>query len=430
MKCLNCGKTTDTYLCHSCQTPQILDKVFHEISTYQPESCENPYLVEYVSKLTEKYEERSAIPDILNLFDPEISAFYFCRYYRITRDPHFEESALTYIQTHAFSELHTQHVLYDLIDSYLPNDFNKPQRWCERIAKTTNLCCELYAIASRYFSMIGEYDLADTLADQAIKLCNNGDAGALLFSTPEKMLLKLSKQKDYITRYRTIKPYWPVTEERRRAVAVFYDRKGISYPRIECKPKKVSESDFAPLREYLAEKLTDYCAFWCAEAFSLTAAKGIYQIAAVKVRNGTITEHFQQFVRPWDSGPAAKKAAAKEAGVPLADIESAEDVDLVLSKFFAFVGEDVLVSTGALGNQAKLLSRATRYAGRSEISNEFFDLLDLAAEISPEFDLDHNTREYLLDYFSIEEGKSALDKARINKNLYDALLRCGGSNGT
>lgn len=96
-----------------------------------------------------------------------------------------------------------------------------------------------------------------------------------------------------------------------------------------------------------------------------------------------------------------------------------------MPKFFEFVEDDVLVSTGALGNQAKLISRAARYAGMREIKNEFYDLLDLAADTSSEFDLANNTREYLLAHFSIVEGKSALEKAQINKQLYDALKNYG-----
>ena len=96
-----------------------------------------------------------------------------------------------------------------------------------------------------------------------------------------------------------------------------------------------------------------------------------------------------------------------------------------MPKFFEFVGDDVLVSTGALGNQAKLISRAARYTGMKEIKNEFYDLLDLAADTSADFDLANNTREYLLTHFSVAEGKSALEKAQINKRLHDALKNYG-----
>ena len=298
------------------------------------------------------------------------------------------------------------------------------KKWCELIAESENLCCELYAVAAKYFAMIGEYKLADSVADKGLELCNDEKRRVFLFYSLENMISRLEKQKEDTNRYRTKKPYWPATEERRRAVAMFYDEKGIMYPRIENRPEKIKESEFAPVNECFDDDLTDYCAFWCAETFSLSAAKGIYQIAAVKVRDGEITEEFQQLIRPWD-GIADRKDAAKKAGVELSVIESAEDVDQVMPRFFEFVGDDVLISTGALGNQAKLISRAARYAGMREIKNEFYDLLDLAADTDSEFDLANNTREYMLAHFSIAEGKSALEKAQINKQLYDALKKYG-----
>ena len=62
MKCLNCGVSADHYLCGCCQMPDILDKIFNEIRFYKPDSCENPFVNEYVSGLTEKYEEGNQIP--------------------------------------------------------------------------------------------------------------------------------------------------------------------------------------------------------------------------------------------------------------------------------------------------------------------------------------------------------------------------------
>ena len=133
-----------------------------------------------------------------------------------------------------------------------------------------------------------------------------------------------------------------------------------------------------------------------------------------------ITEEFQEFVRPWDN-VLSRKTAAKEAGVDISVIENAEAVTSVIPKFFAFVGDDVLISTDALGNQFKLLSRAARYAGMSEIKNAICDLLDVAADVSPDLDGVNNTREYLLAHFAIAEGKNALEKAKANKELYECL---------
>ena len=424
MKCLNCGCTSENYLCNACITPDILEKVFKEIRYYNPETCENPFLIEYASGLTDKYAERNIIPEILKMFDFETAEFYYCQYYRMSRDERFEDAALKYLQSHDIKHMQSQYVVWELIESYLPNDFIKPKKWCEFINESNDLCCELYVIAAKYFAMIGEYDVADEVTERGMELCKDTDKRKVLRFSPEYIISKLEKQKVDTQRYRTKKPYWPVTEERRRAIAMFYDERGIKYPRIENRPDKVIESEFAPINECFEDRLTEYCAFWCADTFSLSAVKAIYQIAAVKVQNGEITETFQQFIRPWD-GIAYRKDAARKAEVELSVIESAEDVDQVMTKFFEFVGDNILVSTEALGNQAKIISRAARYTGMREIRNEFYDLLDFAADTAEEFDLANNTREYLLSYFSIEEGKTALEKAQINKQLYDLLMNYG-----
>lgn len=425
MKCLNCGRENDHYLCSTCTTAEVLDKVFNDIRTYKPDACENPYLAEFAAGLTEKYAERDIIPEILEQFDSDVTEYYYCRYFRMRRDDRFEDAAIAYLQSNKLTDIHTQYVLSDLISSYMRNDYIKPKKWCETIVASDALCCDLYALAAEYFSMIGEYDVADRAVDKGLELCRDIKRGKLLYGSFETMIVKLEKQKEATDRYRTKKPYWPNTEERRRAVAMFYDEKGISYPRIESRPKKVPEDDFAPIKECYEGGFSDYCAFWCSEAFSFSSARCIYQIGAVKVRNNKTVDTFELFIRPWDARSDARKAAAKEVGVSLDMIESAEDVDLVLPKFFDFVGDDVLVSTDAFGSQAKLISRAARYAGMYEIKNEFYDVLDLAADTSNEFDLDNNNRAYLLSFFSVPEGKTAVDKAVVNKQLYDLLLNYG-----
>ena len=60
-----------------------------------------------------------------------------------------------------------------------------------------------------------------------------------------------------------------------------------------------------------------------------------------------------------------------------------------------------------------------------EIKNEFFDLLDLAADTDSQFDLANNTREYLLSFFALDEGPDSLGKARVNAMLYQKLSEYG-----
>ena len=74
--------------------------------------------------------------------------------------------------------------------------------------------------------------------------------------------------------------------------------------------------------------------------------------------------------------------------------------------------------------QARLLSRAARYAGMREIGNELFDLLDFAADLPEKPNMECGSRAKLLDFFAIPEGKTALEKARNNRLLFDALRNC------
>lgn len=424
LKCLNCGKESKEFLCENCRTEKILDKVFNEIKSYTVENCGNEFIHTYAETFEKPYEVRTCIPEILKLFNNSAAEYYYCRYYWLVREEKFEENALSYLDSHEKMDCKKQTVLNDLLTFYLRNDFVKPRKWCELIKASDNLCCELYYNAAQFFAMIGEYDFADEIIDKALAYCSEDTYNQFLFYPREKEMESLTKLKADNHRYRTKKPYWPSTQERRCAVAAIYDKKGISYPRIEPKPLKIKECDFIPIKETVDTQYLNYCAFWCAEVFVKAAIKGIYQIAAVKIRNGEITNEFQSYVRPWD-GMAGKKAAAKEAGIDVSVLDMAQDVDQVISRFFDFIGNDVLISTEALGNQAKLISRAARYSGMKEITNRFFDLLDYAADISAEFDMQNNTRKYLLDYFKLSEGKDSLEKAKRNVDIYNCLNRIG-----
>lgn len=416
MKCFNCGEETREYLCPDCRTEKILDILIPQMLSFKAERCQFLHLIEYAKTLQDERDVRKCIPKILSGLSAEMAEYYCCLYYRYEEKDKLEPAIENYLSKHDWIERRSQKLIRFLLDHYIPNDFIKPRAWCDWIAETEGIYCELYTKAAEYFAMIAEYDLSDCLVEKGFA-CN-----LFLYGDKEKTQGTLEKQKTKTQGYRTKRPYWPATEERCRAVAMFYDEKGISYPRIESKPKKVDENKFEPIKERF-DAPADYCAFWCAEAFSVAASKPIYQIAAVKVQAGKITDEFQSFVRPWDANKASRQSAAKEAGVPLSVIEGAEDVDMVMTKFFAFVGDTVLVSTGALGDQARLLCRAARYTGMDRLPNELYDLLDFAGETDSNFDF--KNRAELLEMLNITEGMDALGKTKANIELYNALKNYG-----
>lgn len=417
MKCFNCGNETNEYLCPNCRTENIMDVLIPQMLSFKAEWCQFPYFVEYATTLQDERDVRKCVPTILEILPAEKAEYYYCLYYRYEEKEKLEHAIENYLSKHNWEERRSQKLIRFLLDYYIPNDFIKPRAWCDWIAETENVYCELYTKAAEYFAMIAEYDLSDFLVEKGLA-CD-----LFLYGNKEKMQGVLEKQKAKTQGYRTKRPYWPTTEERRRAVAMFYDEKGISYPRIEGKPAKVPEDEFEPINECF-DLPENYCAFWCAEAFIVASAKPIYQIAAVKVESGKQVAEFQSFVRPWD-GLSGRKSAAKAAGVPLSVIEGAEDVDQVMKKFFDFVGDSVLVSTGALGDQAKLLCRAARYSGIRKLPNELCDLLDFDADTDSKFAFENNNRACLLETFKLEEGADALGKAKVNVKICEALKKYG-----
>ena len=424
MNCLNCGCKTDNFLCGNCINLEILDKIFNEVLRFKPDECDNTYLKEYVAQQPEDFKAKFIIPELLGLFDQDGTEYYRCKYMIWCHSEDAEESAIKYIEGHTINEMKTMDVLYYLIKDYISKDYAKYGEWCELIRSNNNLGCELYLQAAECYAKIGDYDLSDELIDkcETVNAGSNPNRYILDTSDAEEIDKRIADQKRLTLRYRSGNPYWPMTEEARRKLAVIYDAKGISHNRIELKPRKVPESEFAGYKECI-DTPEDYCAFWCSSVSNGRGIKDVYQIAAVKVKAGEIVATYESLIKPWDSQRTVK-AAAKVLGIPTEEMNYASDVDLVMPKFFHFTGNLPLVSTDALAEQWKLLSRATRYSGMTEIKNEMLELLDLASDTDDEFD-DNNNRAYLLNFFKIEEGETALDKAKANKSLYEALLNYG-----
>lgn len=423
MRCLNCGKEGSHYLCDNCTNMETMDKVFSEVLDFDPNSneCSNPFILATAAEMNNKFEIRNLVlPDIITLFPRGEVDYYYCkcRHRGYIQEGEFESMALEYLSKHSLADIKTQTILYDLVDRYIPKDFYKPRKWCDLIKDSEGLAFDLYYIATRYYSMIAEYEEAATLLNKCITLSENPTECAYIYRSADKLSHTVDNLKKNLDHYRDEKPYWPTDENARRQIASFYDRKGIAHPRIENMPKKVPEEEFAGFNECF-DRPDNYCAFWCSGVTGVKGTQSIYAIAAVKVNKGTIKDTFTSYIKPVD-GRAYIKKAAKVEGVT-EDVIAEHDVDIVLKDFFEFIGDSVLVSTDALGGQWTLLSRAARYSGMTCIKNELLDLLDVAADISPDYDGANNTREHLLSAFSIKEGSSTIDKAKVNKEIYEAL---------
>ena len=424
MYCLNCGKTADFLLCPECRSREVLREIYSELNYFNEEHCTHPYVQKFIHSLAAPDVPRNYVPKLLELFDISESEYCWCQYYKSVNDSRYENQAIHYLDNHSLTELQTQRILYGLIDYYLPNNYTKPGKWCKLIKDRKDLAFELYTLAADYYSRIGDYVFADELLDRAEEMISDADFYVLW---PKRGIDEIAKKKVEKLRtknaqYRS-KPYWPIDEEHRRALAPFYEERGIHYMRITKMPDKIHASEFEPICE-AKELPPDYCAFWCTEVNYFTYRQykehnDICQIAAVRVRNGEIEEVFESLIRPWSNSSIS---AAECAGVEVETILDAAYVDQVITRFYEFVGTDVLMSTDALSNQGKLLARATRYTGMRRIPNAMYDLRNYASEISPLFNSNSkNTRDFLLSYFNMSEGENALEKAIKNVELYQAL---------
>ena len=424
MKCLYCGMVSNNYLCDAHVTEPVLDEIFNIFRFNNAIICENKFIRDYARKFEKPSQARACLPEIFVLFPDSIRDYYLCRYYWTTRDTRYEETVLNYLSTCTGTDEKWQRVLWEYLDYWIQDDFVKPQKWCEIIKNNDNLAIELYYQAAKFFGMVGDYDFADEVINKAIIYCNDMAFNNFLLASREDARASLLSLIGINNNYK-IKPYWPTTMARRTKLIPIYEAKGIPIPITVFAPKKkkVIESDFKSIEECDESIHSDYCAFWCADVYNaFSTAKVMYQIAAVKVRGDRIVDEYQSFVKIWD-GKAMKEAAAKEAGVDIAVLDKAPAVSVVMNKFFKFVGDDILVSTSALGNQAKIISRAARYSNMTSIPNKFFDLLDYAADVSPKFDMVNNSREHLLSHFQIQEGNDALEKAKGNVVIYLLLKK-------
>ena len=213
MKCINCGKESSSVLCNACTTLNVLEQFYSNVWL---DLSDTPL--------------KNQFPDILALFDPEEAGYYYCQYYLSSKDPRFEETALSFLSRHDLQEKQSQQVLEQLLHSYIPKDFVKPRKWYEIIAGDDGFFSELYAVAAKYFAMTGDYELSDAMADKAIE---TGRKDKTLYAYPwGTMEMRMIEQKETTEKYRTKKPYWPRKEEARRQIAVYYDEKGIEHPHI------------------------------------------------------------------------------------------------------------------------------------------------------------------------------------------------------
>jgi len=144
----------------------------------------------------------------------------------------------------------------------------------------------------------------------------------------------------------------------------------------------------------------------------------IIEIAAVRVRDGSIVDRFHSLVRP--GRPIAPQATRLAHGYTDADVRDAPPFAAVWPAFRAFVGGDTLVAHNALTFDVPVLRRAAAGLTGAD-SLVFYDTLPLARSLSN----DSAKLEDLAHRFGIDAGRShrALDDSLTLAAVFRELWR-------
>ncbi len=143
----------------------------------------------------------------------------------------------------------------------------------------------------------------------------------------------------------------------------------------------------------------------------------IIEIAAVKIKNGQVTDSFSRLVRPQRDIPGEVQ---RLTGILPEMVARAEGIDLVLPQFMGFVGPAVLVAHNAQFDTGFIRVNLKR-AGL-ELENPVIDTLGLARALLPK--LKSHKLKNLAEEFGVSQGTHhrALDDAQATAEIFNKML--------
>ena len=184
------------------------------------------------------------------------------------------------------------------------------------------------------------------------------------------------------------------------------------------KPEK-----FFPAKEVKTADFSTFVAFDI-ETTGLPRDSEIIEIGAVKVVNGEITDSFQEFVNP---GILIPPEITQITGITNEMVSDADKIQVVLPRFKAFAGNNILVGHNALNFDCKIMGHWADEYG-IYISNDVFDTLRYVRYRCEAFPgLSCNKLAVLCDYFGITSDTyhRADADAAVTAKLYLTLQKNG-----
>lgn len=166
------------------------------------------------------------------------------------------------------------------------------------------------------------------------------------------------------------------------------------------------------MSNYVKKIVSDYCVL-DTETTGLSAYYDeVIEIGILRVRNGEITDRYEQLVRPENEIDGFITSLTGITNEMVADKPSIENVK---SDVLAFLGSDVIV-----GHNTSFDIRFLAAGFQKDISNEYMDTMQFARKLYP--DLPHHRLSDLSEYLQLTNNEHrALVDCITTKELYEAM---------
>ncbi len=168
-----------------------------------------------------------------------------------------------------------------------------------------------------------------------------------------------------------------------------------------------------------APAFTDYVVFDLETTGRDTETCGIVEIAAVRVRQGKVTETFQTLVNPQMPVEAAAQAVHH---ISDEELQNAPVLAEVWPRFKEFIADDMLIAHNGHEFDFRIINRYGRIFDKKKPSNIRYDSLILARHLYPN---SRNSIDALADKFRLDPGNRhrALDDVIVLNEIFLILLQ-------
>lgn len=429
MNCVNCGNTSDSYLCEKCLNQTNIEELCRQIIEYNIPHGDNSLWNHLIIDSTDMYAQKKRIVFSISeyLISPRkeyIQILFFTQNKKNEYIPKESRPWLyeTYEQIKNSSGLtqdELQYVSAVALSAYA-NDYCYQQ--AEEIAKALKnhktLPKQVYYVLGEYYIKTRRYEEAQSILLTGAKVYQTENFEKMRFDE----LLDENKKRKQTAETGSSKngkrEYMPASTEGKDKYVEFLYTLGIdvSIPK-KCVPKPISKDKYPIPVETKDDNFTSFVAFDLETTGLDSKTDSIIEIGAIKVINGQVVEKkdfiFQEFVRPYKSSVGPK--ITELTGITIDDVKDARQMWEVTTDFLNFVGDLNLVGYNSVSFDSRFLMRAGRYS-RTIIKNKHFDVKYYAKEIlkSRRCEIQDFKLNTIAEYLGIENP-------RAHRALADAI---------